>query len=99
TAAIILQGSAVGSTLVVQLLAFHITDYAQEFLGLAAAFALLIRRKALRDLGRGVFSFGLVLQGLAMIDASSASIADSSITNEIMKVLSQSPLVLILLGV
>ncbi|MEH1926840.1 MAG: Na/Pi cotransporter family protein [Nostoc sp.] len=99
TAAIILQGSAVGSTLVVQLLAFHITDYAQEFLGLAAAFALLIRRKALRDLGRGVFSFGLVLQGLAMIDASSASIADSSITNEIMKVLSQSPVVLILLGV
>ncbi|MEH2383704.1 MAG: Na/Pi cotransporter family protein [Nostoc sp.] len=98
TATIILQGSAVGSTLVVQLLAFHITDYAQEFLGLAAAFALLTRRKALRDLGRGVFSFGLVLQGLAMIDASSGSIADSSITNEIMKVLSQSPLVLILLG-
>ncbi|MEH2275531.1 MAG: Na/Pi cotransporter family protein [Nostoc sp.] len=99
TAVIMLQGAAVGSTLVVQLLAFHITDYAQEFLGLAAAFALLTRRKALRDLGRGVFSFGLVLQGLAMIDASSAPIADSSITNEIMQVLSQSPLVLILLGV
>ncbi|MEH2253255.1 Na/Pi cotransporter family protein [Nostoc sp.] len=99
TAVIMLQGAAVGSTLVVQLLAFHITDYAQEFLGLAAAFALLTRRKALRDLGRGVFSFGLVLQGLAMIDASSAPIADSSITNDIMHVLSQSPLVLILLGV
>ncbi|MEI1376774.1 Na/Pi cotransporter family protein [Nostoc sp. UHCC 0926] len=99
TAVIMLQGAAVGSTLVVQLLAFHITDYAQEFLGLAAAFALLTRRKAVRDLGRGVFSFGLVLQGLAMIDASSAPIADSSITNDIMQVLSQSPLVLILLGV
>ena len=99
TAVIMLQGAAVGSTLVVQLLAFHITDYAQEFLGLAAAFALLTRRKALRDLGRGVFSFGLVLQGLAMIDASSVPIADSSITNDIMQVLSQSPLVLILLGV
>ena len=99
TAVIMLQGAAVGSTLVVQLLAFHITDYAQEFLGLAAAFALLTRRKALRDLGRGVFSFGLVLQGLAMIDASCVPIADSSITNDIMQVLSQSPLVLILLGV
>ncbi|MEH2257560.1 Na/Pi cotransporter family protein [Nostoc sp.] len=99
TAVIMLQGAAVGSTLVVQLLAFHITDYAQEFLGLAAAFALLTRRKAVRDLGRGVFSFGLVLEGLAMIDASSAPIADSSITNDIMQVLSQSPLVLILLGV
>ncbi|MEH1844500.1 MAG: Na/Pi cotransporter family protein [Nostoc sp.] len=99
TAVLMLQGAAVGSTLVVQLLALHVTDYAQEFLGLAAAFALLTRRKAVRDLGRGVFSFGLVLQGLAMIDASSAPIADSSITNEIMQVLSQSPLVLILLGV
>ena len=39
-AVIMLLGAAVGSTLVVQLLAFHITEYAQEFLGLAAAFAL-----------------------------------------------------------
>ncbi|MEH2082583.1 MAG: Na/Pi cotransporter family protein [Nostoc sp.] len=98
-AVIMLLGAAVGSTLVVQLLAFHITEYAQEFLGLAAAFALLTRHKALRDVGRGVFSFGLVLQGLAMIDASSAPIADNPITNEIMQALSQSPLVLILLGI
>jgi phosphate:Na+ symporter len=98
-AVIMLLGAAVGSTLVVQLLAFHITEYAQQFLGLAAAFALLTQRKALRDVGRGVFSFGLVLQGLAMIDASSAPIADNPITNEIMQALSQSPLVLILLGI
>ncbi|MEH2183242.1 Na/Pi cotransporter family protein [Nostoc sp.] len=98
-AVIMLLGAAVGSTLVVQLLAFHITEYAQEFLGLAAAFALLTRHQALRDVGRGVFSFGLVLQGLAMIDASSAPIADNPITNEIMQALSQSPLVLILLGI
>ncbi|MEH1768606.1 Na/Pi cotransporter family protein [Nostoc sp.] len=98
-AVIMLQGAAVGSTLVVQLLAFHITQYAQEFLGLAAAFALLTQRKALRDVGRGVFSFALVLQGLAMIDASSAPIADNPITNDIMHALSQSPLVLVLLGI
>ncbi|MBE9015132.1 Na/Pi cotransporter family protein [Chroococcidiopsidales cyanobacterium LEGE 13417] len=94
-----LLGAAVGSTLVVQLLAFHITEYAQEFLGLTAAFALLTQRKALRDVGRGVFSFGLVLQGLAMIDASSVPIANNPITNEIMQALSQSPLVLVLLGI
>lgn len=98
-AVIMLLGAAVGSTLVVQLLAFHITEYAQQFLGLAAAFALLTRRKALRDVGRGVFSFGLVLQGLAMIDASSIPIADNPITNDIMQALSQSPLVLVLLGI
>lgn len=99
TAVTMLLGAAVGSTLVVQLLAFHITEYAQEFLGLTAAFALLTQRKALRDVGRGVFSFGLVLQGLAMIDASSVPIANNPITNEIMQALSQSPLVLVLLGI
>lgn len=98
-AVVMVLGAAVGSTLVVQLLAFHITDYALEFLGLAATFALLSQRTKLRDVGRGVFSFGLILVGLAMIDASSTSIADSSITNAIMQTLAQSPLVLLLLGV
>ncbi|HLO47594.1 MAG TPA: Na/Pi cotransporter family protein [Kamptonema sp.] len=98
-AVVMLLGAGVGSTLVVQLLAFHFTDYALEFLGLAATFAFLSRRTKLPDVGRGVFSFGLVLVGLAMIDASSTPIADSSITNAIMQTLAQSPLVLLLLGV
>ncbi|XGV97719.1 MAG: Na/Pi cotransporter family protein [Leptolyngbya sp. BL-A-14] len=100
TAAIVmLLGAAVGSTLVVQLLAFHFTDYALEFLGLAATFAVLSRRTKLQTVGRGLFSFGLVLVGLAMIDASSTPIADSAITNAIMQTLAQSPLILLLLGV
>ena len=99
TAVVMLLGAGVGSTLVVQLLAFHITDYALEILGMAAAFALFTQRTALQDVGRGVFSFGLVLVGLAMIDASSAPIAHSSITTAIMQTLAQSPLVLVLLGI
>lgn len=98
-AIVMLLGAAVGSTLVVQLLAFHITDYALEALGLAAAFALLTQRTQLRDVGRCVFSFGVVLVGLAMIDASSTPIANSAITNTILQTLAQSPLVLLLLGV
>lgn len=98
TAVIMLLGSAVGSTLVVQLLAFHVTDHALEFLGLAAALALFSRRTKLQDVSRGLFSFGLVLLGLEMIDASSAPIANSAITNAILQALAQSPLVLLLLG-
>ncbi len=98
-AVIMLLGATVGSTLVVQLLAFRLTDYALEFLGLAAALALLTQRTWLKDIGRGVFSFSLVLLGLAMIDASSEPIASSTIMNAIMQALAQSPLVLLLLGV
>ncbi|MGI8500880.1 MAG: Na/Pi symporter [Hassallia sp.] len=98
-AAIILQGAAVGSTLVVQLLAFHITHYALELLGLSAAVAIFTNRhKALRPIGRGIFSFGLVIVGLSMIDASSVPIAASPITKVILQTLSSSPLVLILTG-
>ncbi|WP_088888868.1 Na/Pi cotransporter family protein [Leptolyngbya ohadii] len=98
-AVVMLLGAAVGSTLVVQLLAFHFIDYALEMLGLTAAFALLARRTRLSEVGSGLFSFGLVLVGLAMIDASSTPIADSAITNAMMQALAQSPLVLLLLGI
>lgn len=98
-AVIMLLGAAVGSTLVVQLLILKITDHALVFLGLAAAVALSTQRTKLRNLGRVLFSFGLVLQGLAMIGASSAPIADSSIMSAIMRAISQSPLVLVLVGV
>jgi phosphate:Na+ symporter len=99
TAVVMVLGAAVGSTLVVQLLAFHITDYALECLGLAAAIALLTRRSKLRAVGQGTFSFGLVLVGLSMIDISSGPIAQSSITSAVMQTLAQSPLMLLLLGV
>ncbi|MGI2904421.1 Na/Pi cotransporter family protein [Tolypothrix sp. VBCCA 56010] len=97
-AVVMLLGAAVGSTLVVQLLAFHITDHALEMLGLGAAVALFTSRTTLRHIGRGIFSFGLVLVGLAMIDASSTPIAASPITKVILQALSSSPLVLVLTG-
>ncbi len=97
-AAIMLQGASVGSTLVVQLLAFHITDCALQLLGLGAAVAIFTSRTDLRHIGRGIFSFGLVLVGLAMIDASSTPIASSPITKAILQALSSSPLVLALTG-
>ena len=98
-AIVMLLGASVGSTLIVQLLAFRFTDYALEFLGLAATFAFLSRRSKLRDVGRGIFSFGLVLVGLTMIDASSTPIASSPITSAIMQTLAKSPLILLLLGI
>ncbi|MBV9386423.1 MAG: Na/Pi cotransporter family protein [Chroococcidiopsidaceae cyanobacterium CP_BM_ER_R8_30] len=98
-AAVIMQlGAGVGSTLVVQLLTFHITDYALELLGLGAAVALWTRRTVWRDFGRATFSFGLVFVGLAMINASSAPIAESPITKAVLQALSSSPFVLALVG-
>ena len=69
-AIVLVLGANVGSTLVVQLLAFHITDYALELLGLGAAVALFTHRsRVFSRPGRALFAFGLILMGLAAIAA------------------------------
>jgi phosphate:Na+ symporter len=69
-AIVIVLGANVGSTLVVQLLAFHITDYSLEVLGVGAAIALFTHRsRVFGRPGRALFAFGLILLGLAAIGA------------------------------
>lgn len=99
TAAIVmLLGANVGSTLVVQLLALHITDYAVVLVGLGAAAAMVTRRGAQRDTGQALFGFGLVLLGLATLQAGSTPIAASPATADVLEALARAPLVLMLVG-
>ncbi len=97
-AVVVLLGANVGSTLVVQLLAFHITDYAVVLAGLGAAVAMATRRTALRDIGQACFGFGLVLLGLAALSAGSLPLAASHVTAELLGTLARAPVVLALVG-
>src|SRR5579884_16444 len=98
SAVIMLLGTNVGSTLVVQLLIFHITDYAFVLAGLGATAAMVTRRSALRHVGQASFGFGLVLLGLAALNAGSVPIATSRVTAEVLASLVQAPFVLALVG-
>jgi phosphate:Na+ symporter len=98
TAVVMVLGTNVGSTLVVQLLAFHITDYAVVLAGLGAATAMITRHTALRAVGQASFGFGLVLLGLAALQAGSAPIAASHVTTEVLRTLTGAPFVLALIG-
>ncbi len=95
----ILLGANVGSTLVVQLLALHITDYAVVLAGLEAVAAIAARRTSLRDIGQSCFGFGLVLLGLAALSAGSLPLAASQVTAVVLKTLARAPVVLALVGV
>src|SRR5438270_2005105 len=95
---VMLLGANVGSTLVVQLLTLHITDYAVVLTGLGAAAAMATRRTALRDIGQACFGFGLVLLGLAALSAGSVPIAESQATAEVLSALASAPVVLVLVG-
>ncbi|MBE3564669.1 MAG: Na/Pi cotransporter family protein, partial [Thermogemmatispora sp.] len=98
TAFVMILGTNVGSTLVVQLLAFHVTDYAIPIAGAGAALGLLTQHKPQRDLGQAAFGFGVILLGLAALQVGSAPIAASPITAEVLRSLMGAPLVLALLG-
>jgi len=98
-AVVMVLGANVGSTLVVQLLAFHITNYAVALAGGGAAVAMATRRTALRDIGQALFGFGLIFLGLAALQTGSTPIAASYVTAEMLRTLSGAPFVLALLGV
>ncbi|QBD83591.1 Na/Pi cotransporter family protein [Ktedonosporobacter rubrisoli] len=99
TAIIMLLGSNVGSTLVVQFLAFHITDYAPQIAGLGALIALFTRHTSWRRFGQTCFAFSLILLGLAILAAGSAPLASSPVTATVIKALVSAPLILGLLGI
>jgi phosphate:Na+ symporter len=98
TAIIALLGSNVGSALIVQLLIFHITDYAFVFVGFGALIAMLTHHGQKRDLGQACFGFGLVILGLAALEAGSQPLAASQTTLLVLDALVKSPLVLVLIG-
>src|SRR2546421_2843177 len=98
-AVVMVLGANVGSTLVVQLLAFHITNYAVAMAGGGAVTAMATRHTALRDIGQALFGFGLILLGLAALQTGSTPIAASYVTAEMIRTLSGAPFVLALLGV
>jgi phosphate:Na+ symporter len=97
-AVVILLGANVGSTLVVQLLAFHITDYAVVLAGLGAATAMITQRTSQRDIGQVSFGLGLVLLGLAALSTGSLPLATSHVTAEVLSTLARAPVVLVLVG-
>jgi phosphate:Na+ symporter len=98
-AIVMLLGANVGSTLVVQLLALHMTDYALELVGLGALIALLTRGTHFRRLGQACFAFGLIVLGLAALSLGSQPIAASPLTVSVLRTLVGAPIVLLLIGI
>jgi len=97
-AIITLLGTNVGSALVVQLLVFHITNFAFVFVGLGAMAAMRTRQTSKQGMGQACFGFGLIILGLAALESGSRPLAGSPITALVFGALVQSPVVLALIG-
>jgi phosphate:Na+ symporter len=93
-AIVMMLGANVGSTLVVQLLALHVTDHAVELLGLGVAAALFTHYTVFRRFGRVLFAFTLIAFGLAVVEVAGHSLGSVQVTVDILNALSDAPLVM-----
>jgi phosphate:Na+ symporter len=91
-------GADVGTTLTVQLLAFHIYDYALLPVAVGAALLLTSRRQGPRDAGQAVLGFGLVFLALQIIVQSMAPARDNPLIRDLFASLGDVPLLALLVA-
>ncbi len=97
TLAVIL-GADIGATLTVQLIAFHVTDYAVPLVGLGLALVLFAKRNHLKTIGQGLLGFGFVFLSIRIMSDALAPLQQNALFKDVMVALVGSPLPGILLA-
>ncbi len=96
TLAVIL-GADIGATLTVQLIAFHIYDYAVMLIGLGLLFHLFAKRNRIKILANGLLGFGFVFLSIKIMADAMAPLRDSALFREVLVALVGTPAAGILL--
>ncbi|MBM7095765.1 Na/Pi cotransporter family protein [Bacillus sp. H-16] len=63
----VVLGSAIGTTLTVQLIAFKVTDYALVFVSLGVLMFLIAKTQTIQHVGNIILGFGFVFFGMALM--------------------------------
>jgi phosphate:Na+ symporter len=88
----VILGADIGTTFTVQLLAFHIYDYALLLVGLGFALTFLGRRRLFKDLGHAVLGFGLIFLGLKLMIEGMAPLRDNALLTQVLLALGATPI-------
>ncbi|HYA87412.1 MAG TPA: Na/Pi cotransporter family protein [Nitrospirota bacterium] len=97
TLAVIL-GADIGATVTVQLIAFHVYDYALLLIGIGLVFALFAKKTFYRNVGQGVLGFGFVFLSLKLMIDGMAPLQGNELFRQVFIALSNMPIVGILLS-
>ena len=97
TLAVIL-GADIGATLTVQLIAFHVYDYALLLIGLGLSSTLFTRRTQLRNMGQGVLGFGFVFLSLKIMIDAMMPLQGNELFRQVFVALTDTPLIGIVLS-
>ena len=97
TLAVIL-GADIGATLTVQLIAFHVSDYAILLVGIGLSLFLFSRKKLLLNAGEGVLGFGFVFLSLKIMTDAMAPLQNSDLFRQVFVALTEMPSIGIVLS-
>src|SRR5437867_11192136 len=88
----IILGADVGTTFTVQLIAFHIYDYAPLMVGLGFAVHFFAKRRLFKDLGQAGLGFGLIFLGLKLMIDGMAPLKESPLAGQVLVAFTESPI-------
>jgi len=94
----LILGADIGTTLTVQLLAFHIYDYALLLVTIGVGLLLSSRRMVLRDLGQSMLGLGLVFLAMRILMESMWPLQGNGLVRDLFVGLGDLPLLALLLG-
>jgi len=97
TLAVIL-GADIGATLTVQLIAFHVYDYAVLLVGIGLSFTLFAKRMLFRNFGQGVLGFGFVFLSIKIMIEAMTPLQGNELFRQVFISLTNTPVIGILLS-
>jgi phosphate:Na+ symporter len=97
TLAVIL-GADIGATLTVQLIAFHVYDYAVLLIGIGLFFTLFATKMLYRNAGQGVLGFGFVFLSLKLMIDAMAPLQGNELFKQVFVALTDMPVMVIVLS-
>ncbi|RIU94841.1 Na/Pi cotransporter family protein [Oceanobacillus picturae] len=94
----IVLGSAIGTTLTVQVLTFDVAKYAPILIFLGAISSIFVRKYIWKSIGQILLSVGFVFFGIGMITTSLLPLGENEIIVHILVNLSGTPLLFLIIG-
>jgi phosphate:Na+ symporter len=87
----IILGADIGTTVTVQLVSFHVTDYALLLVTLGVVCSFFKQRRKLRSFGDVVLGFGLVFYSMALMIEGTRALRTSPTFTQLIETLAQHP--------
>lgn len=94
----VIMGANIGTTITAQLTAFNLSSYAPLILFVGAVMYLFMKKMLVRDIGSVIMGFGMLFQGIGIMKAAIAPLAESQPFINLMENLSN-PFLAVLFGV